>query len=111
MDKNKDENADQKRQEILDKGLAMQRLLRNSDFIIFIEDLNNDRRALINGLLNENSTAMADNTVRTRMIARINQIDRLLQKPQQAIRIMKALKEVREATEHKNNPRAAGAWK
>lgn len=84
------------RQAILDKGIAMQRLLKNPDFIVFVEDLDKDRHALLANLLNENSVSMTDNTTRTRIIARINQIDKLTFKPKQAIRTMMALKEIRE---------------
>ena len=81
----------------------MERLLKNSDFIMLVEDFNTDRRALNAHLLNENSSTMTDNLVKTRLIARINQIDSLVTRPRKAIRVMKALKEVREVIDGKNS--------
>ncbi len=95
---------DEKRQHIINRGLAMARLTQNPDFIMLVEDLNEDKRSLTLSLFNESSTTMSEDRVRTRLIARVNQIDRVMQKPQQAIRLMKALKEVREViNQDKNN--------
>ena len=84
----------------------MKRLISNSDFIRYCEMLCEDRDALNKNLLDE-KFQMKDDRQRTRLIARISQIDFDLNKPKSAVWMMENLTEVREAIKDRTRVRQA----
>lgn len=99
--------AQKKREQIRQDAEIMIRLAGNPDFKRFCELLIEDKEDLNKFLLNEDSGEMKSNETRTRLIARINQIDRTLKKPQSIIWQMKNLTEVREAIQEQTRVRQA----
>lgn len=99
-----DQEGAVKRQKIIDDAEAMKRLVSNPDFIRFCEIMQDDREGLNKNLIDGEN----DNETRIRLIARINQIDRNLKKPQSIIWQMENLTEVRDAIKEQTR-RAAGA--
>ena len=91
------ENASKKRMKIMHDGEVMGRLKNNPDFIEFLKMLEEDKEGLIQTLLNENINTVSNTGLKIRLIARINQIDRVIKKPQTLIWRMKNLTEVRTA--------------
>jgi hypothetical protein len=104
----KEEGA-RKRQQIISDAQAMKRLQQNDDFKRFCELLKEEKEEINGFLLNENGGAMKENEARTRLIARINQIDRVLNKPRSLIWQMENLTEVRAAIreQHQTHERQA----
>jgi len=100
-----------KRQEIINNAEAMKRLIINPDFQVFCEMLEKDKELATKRLLNEkpagSENPLVSNEFRVRMIARVNQIDRILNKPKQSIWQLKNLTEVRAAVKEKTHERQA----
>lgn len=86
-----------KRAKIIAVGMAMKRLIDNPDFKLLVEELEDDKVQMNKNLLNEEINLADRETQRTRLIARINQIDRLIAKPTTLIWQMENLTEVRAA--------------
>ena len=107
LSKDEVEKAQIKREQIRADAEIMTRLASNSDFGRFCKLLLEDREDLNKFLLNEDSENIRSNDARTRLIARINQIDRILKKPQSIIWQMKNLTEVREAVKEQTRVRQA----
>ena len=103
------EDGEVKRQQIIADAQAMRRLQENADFKRFCGILIEERSDLNDFLLNENGGAMKDNDFRTRLIARINQIDRVLNVPKSLVWRMENLTEVRNAikAQHQTHERQA----
>lgn len=106
------EEGARKRQQIIEDAQAMKRLVGNEDFNRFCDILNAERDEINAFLIDENGGAMKDNDARTRLIARINQIDRVLRLPETLVWRMENLTEVRDALKEQQkaakNPRGAG---
>ncbi|RKY32410.1 MAG: hypothetical protein DRP74_02745 [Candidatus Omnitrophota bacterium] len=101
-----------KREQIISDASAMERLLENPDFKRLCEILKEDKEALNANLLNEHSNNMKSAEVKIRLIARINQIDGVLKKPQSLIWRMKNMTEVRDVIKEQkkeSNPREASS--
>jgi len=101
------QEAQEKREQIKQDAEAMMRLADNPDFKRFCELLIEDKESLNKFLLNEDSENVKSQDTRTRLIARINQIDRTLKKPQSLIWQMKNLTEVREVIQEQTRVRQA----
>jgi len=99
--------AQKHREQIRQDAEIMMRLAGNPDFKRFCELLLEDKEELNKFLLNEDTETMKSNEARTRLIARINQIERTLKKPQSIIWQMKNLTEVREAIQEQTQERKA----
>ena len=99
--------AQKHREQIRQDAETMVRLAGNPDFKRFCEMLLEDKVELNKFLLNEDTETMKSNEARTRLIARINQIDRTLKKPQSIIWQMKNLTEVRETVKEQTRVRQA----
>jgi len=104
-----DEKAEgaRKRQYIIDGAEAMRRLMVNPDFIFFMEAIEKDKEGLVSTLLNENINVPGNDEFRIRLIARVNQIDRVLKKPKQFIWQLENLTEVRAAIKKQTLERQA----
>lgn len=96
-----------KREQIINDARAMKRLEENADFKRFCEMLLGDRKGLISFLLNESINNMKSSEQKIRIIARINQIDRILKKPQSLIWQMKNMTEVRGVIKEQTHDRQA----
>ena len=93
------EIAKEKRQEIMREAEAMKRLSINPDFKLFTDMLTKDKVKLNETLLNENITVgdrLANDAIRIRLIARINQIDSTLAIPRRSLWRLKNMTEVRD---------------
>lgn len=101
------QKAQERREQIKQDAEIMMRLADNPDFKRFCEMLIEDRSELNKFLLNEDNENIKSNEARTRLIARINQIDRTLKKPQSIIWQMKNLTEVREVIQEQTRVRQA----
>lgn len=93
------EKGELKRAKIIATGSAMKRLISNPDWQILVDELEKDQEELNKNLLNEDIEINQDR--RTRLIARINQIDRVIKKPGSLIWQMENLTEVRAAIQEK----------
>lgn len=96
----------EKRARIISDAQVMKRLSENGDFKRFCELLFEDRECLNNALIGE-GLVIRDRDQRTRYIARINQIDKILNKPKSLIWQMENLTEVREAIKDRTRVRQA----
>lgn len=101
------EEGAQKRQQIIQDAQAMKRLLDIPEFKRFIELLNQDMELLNNTLLNGEAFGVEANEMRIRLIARINQIERIITKPKSLIWQMENLTEVRDAIKQQTLERQA----
>lgn len=101
------EEGRKKRQQIINDAEAMKRLQKSPDFQRFCEMLLEDRKGLNENLLNENLNNMKNAPQHIRLIARINQIDKVLKKPQSLIWQVKNLTEVRETIKEQTRERQA----
>jgi mevalonate pyrophosphate decarboxylase len=106
LSKAEKKQASEVRRQIIDDAQVVIKLNKNDDFKRFIEMLKEDREGLNKTLLDE-KLVIKDRDKRTRLIARINQIDSILDKPRSLIWRMDNLTEVRETL----NPREAGSRK
>jgi len=95
------------RENIIFRAEAMKRLLSNADFTIYCEVLGEDKEALNDNLLAEDTNNMKSAEQHIRLIARINQIDKCLGKPKSLIWQMENLTEVREAIKEQTRERQA----
>lgn len=89
------------RQKIMADGEMAKNLLANPDFIRFCACLIEDRDALNANLLQEDPKAIRDEKEYVRLVARINQIEKILGKPKSMIWQMENLTEVRAAVKEK----------
>ena len=96
-----------RREQIITRAEAMKRLSGNEDFKLLIEILLEDRQDLVFNLLDENTNNMKSSEQKIRLTARINQIDKLIQKPKSLIWQMENLTEVREAIQEQSRERQA----
>ena len=96
-----------RREQIINDAEAMKRLSDNPDYKRFCELLLVDRKGLIDNLLNENTNDIKNAEQKTRIIARINQIDKVLSKPKSLIWQMENLTEVRTAIKDRTHERQA----
>ncbi len=108
------EEGARKRQQIIDDAHAMQRLQSNEDFQRFCALVKEEQAQIVAFLMDENGGAMKENDARTRLIARSNQIDRVLNIPKSLVWQMENLTEVRDAIKEQQkaaakNPREAGS--
>lgn len=85
------------RQKIMQDAEVAKRLQINLDFIRFCELLEEDREILNKNLLSETDQEIKTSDQRTRLIARIFQINKILGKPKSLIWQMENLTEVRAA--------------
>jgi len=95
------------RQQIITDAEAMKRLSQNEDYIRFNDILRTDKEKLISSLLDENTNTLKSAEQKIRLIARINQIDRTLNKPKSLIWQMETLTEVRGAIKDQTRERQA----
>ncbi len=96
-----------KRQEIIQNAEAMKRLKTNPDFIRYCDILKIDRDKLNDSLLSHEGYGINSHEYRIRIIARINQLDRMMKKPKQLIWQMENLTEIRDAIKDKTHERQA----
>jgi len=101
------EEGARRREKIISRAEAMKRLSQNIDFQVYCEILKEDRQALNENLLNEESNNMKTAEQKIRLIARINQIDKCLKKPQSLIWQMENLTEIRDAIKEQTRERQA----
>lgn len=97
----------QKRQQIIQDAQMMKRLLDIAEFKRFIEILKLDMEGLNNTLLNGEAFGQEANEMRIRLIARINQIERIINKPKSLVWQMENLTEVRDAIKEQTRERQA----
>jgi len=91
--------AQEKRQLIMREAEAMKRLINSPDFKIFTDMITKDKENLNKTLLNENITVgdrLANDAIRIRLIARINQIDSMLAIPRRSLWRLKNMTEMRD---------------
>lgn len=88
---------------IMTDGGVAKRLLGNPDFIRFCVLLSEDREALNDNLLKDDPKAPKTHDQNVRLIARINQIDKVLAKARSMIWQMENLTEVRAAMQEKTH--------
>jgi len=105
------EKGAKKRQQIITDAGAMKRLSENADYKRFCELLKEDRQGLVENLLNEHANDMKSAEQKIRLIARINQIDKVLKRPRSLIWQMENLTEVREAIRERTRERQVQAGK
>ncbi len=96
-----------KREQIMEAGALAKRLMVNEDFGKFMALLKEDKDILIANLLDESSGNMKTAEERVRLIARINQIDKVLGKPRSMVWQMESLTEVRTAMKEQTRVRQA----
>lgn len=96
-----------KRAQIMSDGATMKRLMSSQDFIRFTELLIEDKEALVANILAEDPKAVRDQAQYVRLVARINQIDKILGKPKSMIWQMENLTEVRTALQEQTHVRQA----
>jgi len=100
--------SEAKRQEIRLRGEAAKRLLMNPDYQLLEKVHKEDKERLLLTLLDEDITEMKTDDMRVRLIARINEIDSLLNKPRSLIWQMENLTEVRTALKEAHERQALG---
>lgn len=101
------EEGAKKRQQIIQDAQLMKKLMDDSGFKRFMELLNKDKEDLNNTLLNIEAFGVEANELRVRLIARINQIERIISKPKSLIWQMENLTEVRDAIKQQTHERQA----
>lgn len=101
------EEGAKKRQQIIQDAQMMKRLLEGVDFQRFIELLKQDMEGLNNTLLNIEAFGQEAAEMRIRLIARINQIERVINKPKSLVWQMENLTEVRDAIKQQTRERQA----
>jgi hypothetical protein len=95
------------REQIMTDGNVAKRLMDNPDFVRFCEILGEDRDDLLQSLIKENPEKIKSHEQNVRIIARINQLDKILGKPKSMIWQMENLTEVRAAVQEQTRVRQA----